>query len=288
MLGMKNYTSDIRSKPKLAAEFNIPNDGLRNSFYTIGLRAANQSAARGGSYDGSPETRRRMPGVRTAEERKKASQLKRATAVSQVRAQKLQEKRDAPSWDDTDFYSEPIYEWQEIPNKVQQGPLVETTMKKVDINELLRENIKIALARANVPEIYKTIFDTIYSSVLHWSYVNSGVPLEPEDLYQLIADPANGIFQNLSTEADMIANLREIEAVQQARTSMSGPAAISRFGAMPSAVMVEGGRRTRKHRKNNKKRTTKGKHYRIKIKRKRTKRKKHRERKKKKRTVKSR
>jgi hypothetical protein len=303
MLGMKNYTSDIRSKPKLAAEFNIPNDGLQNSFYTIGLRAANQSAARGGSYDGSPETRRRMPGVRTAEERKKASQLKRATAVSQVRAQKLQEKRDAPSWDDTDFYSEPIYEWQEIPNKVQQGPLVETTMKKVDINELLRENIKKVLARTDVPRVYRTMFDTVYSLVLHWSYVNSGVPLEEDDLYQLISDPANGIFQNLTTKEEIDQQLQQLQqpsavmvkAVSEDRKKRRdedqpappgegpekvrkmSPEAESRLRATRKRARTVGGRSTRKNRKikNIKKRTRRKKRSGRKRKKKRTLRKKH-------------
>jgi hypothetical protein len=306
MLRMKNYTSDIRSKPKLAAEFNIPNDGLQNSFYTIGLRAANQSAARGGSSDGSPETRRRMPGVRTAEERKKASQLKRATAVSQVRAQKLQEKRDAPSWDDTDFYSEPIYEWQEIPNKVQQGPLVETTMKKVDINELLRENIKKALARTDVPRVYRTMFDTVYSLVLHWSYVNSGVPLEEDDLYQLISDPANGIFQNLTTKEEIDQQLQQLQQLQQPSAVMvkavsedrkkrrdedqpappgegpekvrkMSPEAESRLRATRKRARTVGGRSTRKNRKikNIKKRTRRKKRSGRKRKKKRTLRKKH-------------
>ena len=306
MLGMSNYTSDIRAKPKLAAEFDIPNDGLRHSFYTIGLRAANQSAARGGSYDGSPEIRRRMPGVRTAEERKKTSQLKRATAVSQVRAQKLQEKRDAPSWDDTDFYSEPIYEWQEIPNKVQQGPLVETTMKKVDINELLRENIKKALARTDVPRVYRTMFDTIYSLVLHWSYVNSGVPLEEDDLYQLISDPENGIFQNLTTKEEIDQQLQQLQQLQQPSAVMvkavsedrkkrrdedqpappgegpekvrkMSPEAESRLRATRKRARTVGGRSTRKNRKikNIKKRTRRKKRSGRKRKKKRTLRKKH-------------
>jgi hypothetical protein len=279
MLQKTNYTSTIREKPSFVdPPFNMKSvRGM--SFYAIGKRSLSLVGGAPSVLLGegaerikgmSPEAQER----RDEERRRKFKQgidsdtksfgrkKVREEERTVVREQKQQEKRNELSWndlDDTDFYSDPIYDLQEVQgvtdSTLPNEPFLQTKWVNVDINKKLRDNIKSAIAR-NPP--YITIFDTVYSSVLHWSYVNDGVPLEVDDLFKLIFNPEGspyspGIFKDL---------------------------------ALPTTT--GGMRRTRKRRKNNKKRTTRVNHSRKKIKKKMTIRKKRREKKSRKKNIKKR
>ena len=171
ILQKKNYTSNISAKPALARAFNLSNNGEKMTFYDIGRRVAVSS---GGAPEDQP-----MEDVDMMEETE-------------------------PSWDDTGFYLDPIYSLEE--NKTpgpQPGPLEETEWVDVDINRKLLDGVKQAIMGKGM---YSKLFDTIYSSVLHWSYVNSGVPLASDDLAQLIfSQPpvTDGLYQDLPSEEEL-------------------------------------------------------------------------------------
>ena len=171
ILRKKNYTSNIRAKSALARAFNLSNNGEKMTFYDIGRRVAVSS---GGAPEDQP-----MAGVDMMEETE-------------------------PSWDDTGFYLDPIYTLEEKKSPgPQPGPLEETEWVDVDINRKLLDGVKQAIMGKGM---YSKLFDTIYSSVLHWSYVNSGVPLASDDLAQLIfSQPpvTDGLYQDLPSEAEL-------------------------------------------------------------------------------------
>ena len=284
MLQKTNYTSTRREKPSFVGPPFVLKSARSMSFYAIGRRSlllvggapsvpfgeGAEGAERIKGMTAAPGAQKRRDEARwrkfkpvidpdtKSSDRKKVREEERTV----VRQQKQQEKRDELSWndlDDTDFYSDPIYDLQEVQElpdpTLPNEPFLQTKWINVDINKKLRDNIKAAIAR-NPP--YITIFDTVYSSVLHWSYVNDGVPLEVDDLFKLIFNPEGspyspGIFKDL---------------------------------ALPTTT--GGMRRTWKRRKNNKKRTTRVNYSRKKIKKKMTIRKKRREKKSRKKNIKKR
>jgi len=280
ILQKKNYTSNISAKPALARAFNLSNNGEKMTFYDIGRRVAVSS---GGAPGDQPS--------------------------NDVQMMEDTHEETEPSWDDTGFYLDPIYSLEEKKTPgPQPGPLEETEWVEVDINQKLLDGVKQAIMGKGM---YSKLFDTIYSSVLHWSYVNSGVPLESGDLAQLIFNlppVKNGLLQDLPTEAELrsvivpsnvsspvSAPAVMVKAVSEDRkrrrdedqpappgegpekVRKMSPEAESRLRATRKRARTVGGRSTRKNRKikNIKKRTRRKKRSGRKRKKKRTLRKKH-------------
>jgi len=272
ILRKKNYTSNIRAKPALARAFNLSSNGEKMTFYDIGRRVAVSS---GGAPGDQP-----MAGVQMMED--------------------THEETD-PSWDDTGFYLDPIYSLEEKKTSgPQPGPLEETEWDEVNINQKLFDGVRQAIMGKGM---YSKLFDTIYSSVLHWSYVNSGVPLESNDLAQLIFNlppVKDGLLQDLPTEAELqpeavvrpVMDVPEVKAVEKRKRDeyrsyppdegpekvrKMSPEAEARLRATRKRARTAGGRSTRKarKRKNIKKRTTRRKRLGRRRRKKRTHRKKH-------------